>query len=93
MAKREFVCLEVYIKADDHTWLAISSSVDSGHVPLNPAIVRGNLLVSGYLIREYVQCLLGYPPLNSPLLSLSLSHILRMPHSASACSVTTLTQV
>ena len=69
MAKREFVCLEVYIKADDNTWLAISSSVDSGHVPVNPATVRGNLLVSGYLIREYVQFFLR----PSPLLTSSLS--------------------
>ena len=54
MAKREFVCLEVYIKVDDSTWLAISSSVDSDHVPVDPTIVRGNLLVSGYLIQGYV---------------------------------------
>jgi len=60
MAKREFVCLEVYIQLDKDTWLAISKSVESDHVPRDPTVVRGNLLVSGYLIRripdESVSC-------------------------------------
>jgi hypothetical protein len=51
MSKREFLCLEVYKKVDELTWLAISSSVDADHVATTESIVRGNLTVSGYQVK------------------------------------------
>jgi hypothetical protein len=50
---RDFICLEVYKKINDTTWLAITRSVAASHVPENPAaFVRGNLRVSGYRIQS-----------------------------------------